>query len=199
MRQEPALFAASIRDNVCYGIDEGSVSTAQVEEALRDANAFDFVSQVCVCRDLYALDMLCLCVCMCESHCRSLFQLPEGMNTVLGEKGVTLSGGQKQRVGIARALLRNPRILLLDEATSALDTESEQVVQAALQRCMDGRTTVVRAQSCQHWHPHFERLHTPIVRKERFIVCLCVRAWPVTFRIRSCTGCCAPTVDYRRC
>lgn len=114
VRQEPALFAATIRDNVCYGMDQ-VVSTTQIESALRDANALDFVSG-----------------------------LPAGIHTQLGEKGVTLSGGQKQRVAIARALLRNPRILLLDEATSALDTESEQVVQSAIQRAMDGRTTVVR-------------------------------------------------------
>eukprot|EP01043_Picozoa_sp_COSAG02_P044175 COSAG02_NODE_3919_length_6047_cov_2.611905_1_plen_171_part_10 len=111
VRQEPALFAASVRDNVCYGIEQGRVSTAQIEAALRDANALDFVCQ-----------------------------LQEGLDSQLGERGVMLSGGQKQRLGIARALLRNPRILLLDEATSALDTDSEQVVQTALRRCMDGRT-----------------------------------------------------------
>jgi ATP-binding cassette subfamily B protein len=72
-------------------------------------------------------------------------ELPEGYDTIVGERGYKLSGGEKQRVAIARVLLKDPRILLLDEATSALDTVSERLIQAALNRLMEGRTTIAIA------------------------------------------------------
>ncbi|KAG2379269.1 hypothetical protein C9374_007408 [Naegleria lovaniensis] len=111
--QEPILFATTIRENIAYAVGNENVSNEQIEQAAKAANCHNFI-----------------------------MDLPNGYNTLLGEKGISLSGGQKQRVAIARALLQNPKILLLDEATSALDTESEALVQAALETLMKGRTSI---------------------------------------------------------
>ena len=86
-------------------------------------------------------------------------ELPEGYDTIVGERGYKLSGGEKQRIAIARVLLKDPRILILDEATSALDTVSERLIQAAFERLMEGRTTIAIA----------HRLST-ILRADRILV-----------------------------
>jgi ATP-binding cassette subfamily B protein len=88
-----------------------------------------------------------------------IMELPEGMDTIVGERGYKLSGGEKQRIAIARVLLKDPRILILDEATSALDTVSERLIQAAFERLMEGRTTIAIA----------HRLST-ILRADRILV-----------------------------
>jgi ABC-type multidrug transport system fused ATPase/permease subunit len=98
------------------GYGKQDASEAEIKEAAEQANAWEFIER-----------------------------FPEGLDTIVGERGVRLSGGQKQRIAIARAILKDPAILLLDEATSSLDAESEQVVQAALNNLMKGRTSIIIA------------------------------------------------------
>jgi ABC-type multidrug transport system fused ATPase/permease subunit len=112
--QDVILFAGTIKDNIAYG--KPNASQAEIEEAARKANAFDFINS-----------------------------FPDKFDTLVGERGIQLSGGQRQRVAIARAVLKNPSILILDEATSSLDSESEHLVQEALDKLMVGRTSIVIA------------------------------------------------------
>ncbi|HVH39456.1 MAG TPA: ABC transporter ATP-binding protein [Gemmatimonadaceae bacterium] len=113
--QDTVLFNDTVRANIAYGAAD-KYSQSQLEAAARAANAHDFI-----------------------------VALPEGYDTVLGERGTRLSGGQRQRIAIARALLTDPPILILDEATSALDTESERLVQEAIDRLLAGRTVFMIA------------------------------------------------------
>ena len=113
--QDTVLFNDTVRNNIAYGTGL-TYTDEEVEAAARAANAHTFITE-----------------------------LPDGYATVLGERGTRLSGGQRQRLAIARALLRDPPILILDEATSALDTESERLVQEAVDRLLRGRTVFVIA------------------------------------------------------
>ncbi|EIQ7162997.1 ABC transporter ATP-binding protein [Enterococcus faecalis] len=113
--QDSAIMAGTIRDNLTYGLEE-NFSDEQLWDVLELAYARKFVEE-----------------------------MPDKLNTEIGERGVKISGGQRQRIAIARAFLRNPKILMLDEATASLDSESEMKVQEALSNLMKGRTTLVIA------------------------------------------------------
>jgi subfamily B ATP-binding cassette protein MsbA len=113
--QEVALFNDTVAANIAYGQTAGA-SREAIERAAQAAHALDFIHA-----------------------------MPQGIDTLIGENGVRLSGGQRQRLAIARTILKDAPILILDEATSALDSESEKHVQAALERLMQGRTTIVIA------------------------------------------------------
>ena len=113
--QDVLLFNDTVAANIAYG-QMREVSTAEITAAANAAHAMEFISK-----------------------------MPQGLQTLVGEKGVRMSGGQRQRIAIARAVLKNAPILILDEATSALDSESERHVQAALETLMRGRTTLIIA------------------------------------------------------
>lgn len=113
IEQDIFLFSRSIADNIRFGAI-GPVPREQVEQAAREAQAHDFI-----------------------------MALPEGYDTVIGERGVTLSGGQRQRIAIARAFITNPRILILDDSTSAIDSATEDQIQRAMRRILRGRTTLL--------------------------------------------------------
>ena len=120
--QEPVLFNDTVYNNITFGVDttqpapNGMTWPQAVQQAARIANAAEFIDA-----------------------------MPDGYETVIGDRGSRLSGGQRQRLSIARAILKNPPILILDEATSALDSESERLVQEALEHLMKDRTTLVVA------------------------------------------------------
>ena len=122
VNQEAILFNDTFYNNITFGVDtslpapDGLTWPQAVEQAARIANAHDFIMET-----------------------------PDGYQTTIGDRGSRLSGGQRQRISIARAILKNPPILILDEATSALDTESEKLVQEALENLMRDRTTLVVA------------------------------------------------------
>lgn len=114
--QDSPMMAGTIRENLCYGLEDQSISDEILWKVTKMAYADEFIQS-----------------------------FPDGLDTEVGERGVKLSGGQRQRIAIARAFLRDPKILMMDEATASLDSQSEGIVQQALSRLMEGRTTFVIA------------------------------------------------------
>jgi ATP-binding cassette, subfamily B, bacterial len=113
IEQDIFLFSRSLTDNIAYGLGK-KADQAAIEQAAHDAQAHDFITH-----------------------------FKDGYETVIGERGVTLSGGQRQRIAIARALLTDPRILVLDDSTSAIDSATEDEIQKAIRRLLQGRTTLL--------------------------------------------------------
>ncbi|NTU81521.1 MAG: ABC transporter ATP-binding protein [Chloroflexales bacterium] len=113
IEQDVFLFSRSIADNIAFGA-AGQATREQIERAAHEAQAHDFI-----------------------------MGLPDGYDTIIGERGVTLSGGQRQRIAIARAFLTDPRILILDDSTSAIDSATEDQIQRAMRRILRGRTTLL--------------------------------------------------------
>lgn len=130
--QEPTLFSGTVSDNIAYALAGTSIAVpvSAIEAAARAANAHEFI-----------------------------VRLPQGYDTAVGERGVKLSGGQRQRLAIARVFLKDPALVILDEATSSLDSESERLVEAAMEELLRGRSTLIIA----------HRLST-VLRADRVVV-----------------------------
>lgn len=130
--QEPALFSGSVRENIAYAAagEASQASEEEIRRAAKAAHAFEFIDR-----------------------------LVEGFDTLVGERGVKLSGGQRQRLAIARVFLKDPAIVILDEATSSLDSESERLVEEAMEELLRGRSTLIIA----------HRLST-VLRADRVVV-----------------------------
>jgi ABC-type multidrug transport system fused ATPase/permease subunit len=131
--QEPTLFSGTIRENIAYariGEDGSRPSEEAIRAAAKAAHAMEFIER-----------------------------LPDGFETKVGERGVKLSGGQRQRIAIARVFLKNPALVILDEATSSLDTESERLVEQAMEDLLRARSTLIIA----------HRLST-VLRADRLVV-----------------------------
>lgn len=150
VQQEPTLYSGSIRENILYGLkvnhteeesfalkeQEGTAGAAATTLSNSNSNSNSTTTKT---------ETLMIDAAIKANIHDFVMSLPDGYDTFVGSKGSMLSGGQKQRIAIARALVRNPKVLLLDEATSALDSESEKVVQAALDAAAKGRTTIAVA------------------------------------------------------
>ncbi len=113
IEQDIFLFSRTVAENIAYGLGQ-KADRAAIEQAARDAQAHEFI-----------------------------MNFKDGYETLIGERGVTLSGGQRQRIAIARALLTDPRILILDDSTSAIDSATEDEIQKAIRRVLEGRTTLL--------------------------------------------------------
>jgi ATP-binding cassette subfamily B protein len=113
IEQDIVLFSRPVAENIAFSLGQ-NVAMEEIERAARDAQASEFISE-----------------------------LPDKYETIIGERGVTLSGGQRQRLAIARALLTDPRILILDDSTSAIDSATEDAIQKAIRRVLEGRTTLL--------------------------------------------------------